>query len=80
MLGAMVKKAGNLVKNKVKQKVAGGAIGQGVKAFRSYQAGKKPAAPKPTSGLPGRVGEFKTGIDTNLKVPKISSFQRQPLY
>lgn len=58
-------------------------VKMGVDAFRSFRDKKKDAGSLPEVGAkpaPKKIGEFSTGIDTNLKVPKPSGLQRQPLY
>jgi len=81
MLGKVIGKVAKKVGGFAKKKFQEAPVGKGVEAFRSYQAKRKASAGiKPKSGIPTKIGEFDTGIDSNLKVPKVSSFQRQPLY
>ena len=82
MLGKVIGKVAKKVGGFAKKKFQEAPVGKGIEAFRSYQAKRKSSAalPKPKSGIPTKIGEFDTGIDSNLKVPKVSSFQRQPLY
>lgn len=72
---------------KFAKKIGKGAYDQsnvkrGVDAFRSWK--KKPAEQAQAGGgfkpAPKQVGEFKTGIDSNLKVPKVSSLGRGELF
>jgi len=82
MFTKLLQKAGKAVGNKVASKVKDGAVSRGVNAFRSYQANKPKASalPKPSSGIPTRVGEFATGIEPNLKPRKESAFGRGSLF
>lgn len=70
----IIGKVGKFAKQIGKRAYDQGALKQGVEAFKSWK--NKPAAGMTSKPAAKQVGSFKTGIDTNLKVPKISSFGR----
>jgi hypothetical protein len=73
--------AGKLLKAAGKRIYDRGALKQGVQAFKSWK--QKPtdgATPQAASSALKQVGSFDTGIDTNLKVPKVSDFGKGELF
>ena len=71
------------LKDKVVARAKGSNVGQGIQAFRSWK--NKPQAPATKPAAPAapaakQVRAFKTGIDSNLKVPKVSSLGRGELF
>lgn len=79
-MAGVIGKIGGFAKKIGEKAYERGALKQGIDAFKSWKS-KKAEKAKPAAGMTSQpaaksIGSFKTGIDTNLKIPKISSFGR----
>jgi len=71
-----LKAVGKFAKGIGKRAYDKGALKQGIQAFKSWKSKPAEGMSSQAKPTPKQVGSFKTGIDTNLKIPKISSFGR----